>query len=177
MYIYLSSMILSQIFLQNYFENFPSPKFPLYFLFQAGPADRTGRPDPVSRTCTLVHVCRSTDRSTDLKQPALCFLSVDWPVDRSKIGCSLFLVGQLTGRPVVKNYVSSLRPVDWPVDPSPTAICQQGWRSTGPVDRQAYQLPTALSSLVKFWNLFFYPVLWQNFSEFLGLFWDQISLI
>ena len=58
MYIYLSSMILSQNFIQNYSEIFPKFKiFHSVFLFQAGPADRTGRPDPVSRTSTLVHVC------------------------------------------------------------------------------------------------------------------------
>ena len=38
-------------------------------LFQARTVDRPGRPRPMSRTCTFVHVCRSTD----LKQLALCF--------------------------------------------------------------------------------------------------------
>ena len=83
MYIYLFCMILNHIFLQIYFENFPSPeKFHLIYCFRPGgrPAGSTGfipgqagrptgRPRPVFRTRTLVHVCRSTD----LKQLALCF--------------------------------------------------------------------------------------------------------
>jgi len=153
MYSYLYCMILSHISLQIYFENFSSPeKFPFYILFQAwrstgrstgfipGQAGRpTGRPRPVSRTCTFVHVCRSTNRSTDLKQLALCFLSVDWP----KTACSLFFIGRPTGRPSV---VCPLRPVDR----VQRLYAKMGYRSTGRSTDSLPWAPIALSSLVIF---------------------------
>jgi len=122
-YVYLHSMILSYLYLQNYFQNFPSFKScSLFFRFQAwrltAPVDRsipgqtgqpTGRSGPVSRTCTLVHVCRSTDRTTDQKQCALCFFSVGRPVDRlQKTVLCLFV-----------------RSIDRSIE-APRALCQQG---------------------------------------------------
>ena len=166
MYIYLFSMLLSHISLQNYFENFLKSKInPYLFLFQAWRS--TG---PVDRLCSRPG--RSTSRSTEscVQDVHACArLSVDRPVDRPKTACSLFF----GGRPTVKNCVCPLRPVD----PSPTASCQQGWRSTGPVDRQACQLPTALSSLVKIWILIFTLFCGRTFLTFWGLFSDQINLI
>ena len=124
MYFYLSSMILSQNFIQKYSEIFPKFKiFSVYFSVSGW----TGRPDRSTgscvRTCTLVHVRRPTDRTTGRKQIAHYFLSVGRTVDRPKVSALCFLSG---GRPV---------------DPSPTAICQQGGRPTGTVDRQACQSP------------------------------------
>ena len=72
MYIYLYSMILSHISLQNYFENFPkSRKFPYSNLFSGLAVDRAGRPDifqarPVDRALCpgLARLCTSVGRPT-----------------------------------------------------------------------------------------------------------------
>ena len=65
MYVYpFSSMILSYLYFKIFYKNFKF-WFLTVFLFQARPADRTGRLELVSRTCTLVHVCRPTAGSTD----------------------------------------------------------------------------------------------------------------
>ena len=153
---------------------FPSPEFSHFVkLFQAwrstGSDDRTfsrpGQPtDPVDRDlCQDMHACAC--------------LSVDRPVDRPKTVCSLFFVGRPTGRPPLQNCVLPLE-AGWPTGrPSPTAICQQGWRSTGLVDRQPAWAPTTLSSLVKFWNLFLRLFVWQIFLIFWGLILDHMNLI
>ena len=124
MYIYLFSMILSHISLQNYFENFPkSRKILLQNLFQAwrstGLVDRLySRPGRSTETCVQdVHTCAR--------------LSVDRPIDRPKTACSLFFVG----RPGRSTASSKLCLPFAASRPSPTAICQKGCRSTGPVDR------------------------------------------
>ena len=104
--IYLSSMILSHISLQNYFENFQVQKnFHSENCFRPGgrPGRSTGpipgqdgRPPRSTASCVQdVHACAR--------------LSVDRPVDRPKTACSLFFVGRPTGRPPV---VCPLRPVD-----------------------------------------------------------------
>ena len=137
MYFYLSSMILSKIFLQKLFWKFSKSKIPLYFLFQAGPADRTGRPDPVSgraRLCTsdgrptgrpaenklLTVFCRSAERSTDQKFLLSIFCRA---ADRSTRAQRLY-ASRADGRP---------------------------GRSTAKPARA----PMALSSLVKFWKSVF----------------------
>ena len=161
MYFYLSSMILSQNFIQNYSKIFPKFKYlQSVFLFQAGPADRTGRPDPVSRTCTLVHVCRSADRSTDQKRllsvfcqsanrstayTKLCFIFWGRSTDRSTKTLRLFANGSF-GRPAG-------RPID----------CQEPQR------------------LFPLWwfseKLFLLLFVWQSFLIFWGLILDHINLI
>ena len=102
----------------------------------------TGRPARSTgasiRTCTFVHVCRPTARVDRLTAVALGFSGSTARVDRPQ-NTSFSLRGRSTR----------------PVDPSPTALCQQSWRPTGPVDRQACKSPTALSSFVQFWNLSF----------------------
>ena len=114
MYIYLYSMILSHISLQNYFENFPkSRKFPYSILFQAWrsavPVDRihsrlgrsTGR--SIAPCVQDVHVlCTSIGRPTG-RPTESSLLSVFWPVDRF-------------GRPIAQNVFPLWRPVDRPVD-------------------------------------------------------------
>ena len=71
--------------IKNILQIFPKQKFPSVFLFQAGSADRYGRPDPVSRTCTLVHVCRSTRPVARPANPNSLLISVGRPVDRQLI--------------------------------------------------------------------------------------------
>ena len=115
MYTFLYSMILDHISLQNYFEDFSKFKnCPIMFSVSGLTVDRAGRPVHSrpdrstgqvdwalrsGRAC-IVHVCRSTGRSTDWNHFALCFLSVDrqfkmnfflWlPVDRvQRLVCQL----------------------------------------------------------------------------------------
>ena len=127
------NMILNFIYLQNYLQKISSSKISSqFFCFRlyrpTGPVDRIMCPGR-ARSCTSVG--QPTGRPTCKPQ-----LSVNF--------------GRPTGRPTVNIFVSFLRPVDRTVDPSPTAICQQGGRPTGPVGRQACCCPTALSSLVNF---------------------------
>jgi len=129
MYIYLFSMLLSHISLQNYFENFLKSKInPYLFLFQAWRSTRL-----VDRTYSRPG--RSTAQSTAscVQDVHTCArLSVDRPIDRPKTACSLFFVG----RPGRSTASSKLCLPFAASRPSPTAICQKGCRSTGPVDRQ-----------------------------------------
>ena len=117
MYVYSSCMILSHISISKYFAFFQSSKIPSqFFLFQSGSADRTGRPEPVSRKCTLVHVCRSSDRSTARKHLLSVFLTVARPVDRPKLLLSVYF-GRSISRPPSQNCVSFFeagRPVSRP---------------------------------------------------------------
>ena len=154
-------MLLSHISLQNYFENFPKSKInPYLFLFRPGgwPGRSTGsvpgqngrppgRPRLVSRTCTFVHVCRSTDR----KQLALCFLSVDRPVDRQ-----------------LKTVFAPLRPVDRPVDRGQRLSARWAYGRPGRSTDSLPGAPTALSSLVIFWNLFLLAFWIAEFPDLLG---------
>ena len=143
---------------KNYSENFQSPKMPLYFLFQAEPADRTGRPDPVSgraRLCTsdgrptgrpaenrlLTVFCRSAERSTDQKFLLSVFCRT---ADRSTRAQRLY-ASRADGRP---------------------------GRSTAKPARA----PTALSSLVIFWKTVFRTFWVADFLDLLGTYFGPYEL-
>jgi len=149
MYIYLYCMILSHISSQNYFKNFPKfRKIPIWNSVSGLAVDRAGRPDPfqawpvdrpVDRAlcpgrARFVHVCRSTDRSADWKQLALCF----WPVDR-------------VGRPIAQNVFPLWRPVDRPIDRVQRLVANRTAGRPGQSTGSSLQRPTALSPLVIFW--------------------------
>ena len=145
-YVYLFSIILSY-FTSKYFlqQKFQVLSLLLFFCFRqdrpTGPVDRH-----LHRTCTLVHVCRPTAR-----------------VDRQSAGLLSDFLGRPPGRPLSETCVSLQRTVDRTGRPEPNGYCQQGRRPTGPVDRQACKMPTALSSLLQseicfkicFWQTFF----------------------
>ena len=129
MYVYSSSMILSHISISKTFYKIFKVLFLAVFLFQAGPADR-----PVDRSLCPGHarLCMSVGRPTGR------------PTESSLL--SGFL-GRPTGRPPSKNCVSFLRTVDRLVDPSPTALCQQGGR---PPDRSTVK-PAKPQRLFPLW--------------------------
>ena len=125
-------MILRYPLLQNIFTTKISKVLLLFFCFRldrpTGPVDRRLHQD--------VHDCARllTDRPG---RPTVCSL------------LSGFL-GRPPGSTARRTLCFSLRTVDPGVDRSPTALCQQSWRPTGPVDRQACKSPTTLSSFVQF---------------------------
>ena len=130
-----------------------------------------------SKSFSWQFFCFRLDRPTEPVDRSLCpgharlCMSVGRPIGRPTESSLLSgFLGRPTGRPPSENCVSFLRPVDRSVDPSPTAICQQGGRPTGPVDRQACRAPTALSSLVQFWNLFLGLFFGRLFLGFVDLF-------
>ena len=136
-------MFLQKFHLQN------SP----VFLFQATSVDRPGRP----ALCLDMHcLCMSVgrlDRSTDGEHSALGNFRSTGPVDRKKETVfPPFGSVDRTGRPGANGYF------------------QLGWRSTGPVDRQACNKATALSSLGFSEKLFSFSALtdfWRVVGELL----------
>ena len=121
MYVYpFSSMILSYLYFKIFYKN-SKFWFPAVFLFQARPADRTGRPELVSRTTRLCmsvgrplgrptessfalgfsgSTARSTARSTAFRK--LCFILEDGRPERSTRAQRLLPAGRTadrTGRP------------------------------------------------------------------------------
>ena len=143
MYIYLSSMIISHISLQKYFEKFPkSRKNPISKLFQAWRS--TG---PVDRTCSRPGL--STGRSTApcVRDVYGCARqSVDRPVDRLEPCCSLFPFGRLT----VQEKFSPLWPVHRLVDRVQRLYTKWTVGRPGRSTDSHPCCPTALSSFVKF---------------------------
>ena len=122
------------------------------FLFQARPADRTGRPELISRTCTLVHVCRPTAR-----------------VDRLSAGLLSGFLGRPPGRPPSETCVSFRGRLTRPVDPSPTATAS---RADGRPDRSTARpaKPQRLFPLLCISEICFCNLFWQIFSELLEIF-------
>ena len=149
-------MKLRYSLLQNNFYK----KFQVLEIYCFSVSGKTGRPARSTGACvwacTSVHVRRSTAGSTDWEQVCSRVFWVDRPVDRQKE--TVFLLK---------------RTVDPAVDRSSTALCQQGdgWPDRSTV--RPAKCPTALSSLVQFWNLFlglffladFFWVLWIFFRS------------
>ena len=103
--------------------------------------------------CLCMSVGRP-NRSTDGEQIALGFFRSTGPVDRKKETVfPPFGSVDRTGRPGANGYF------------------QLGWRSTGPVDRQACNLATALSSLGSSEK----SVFCFSFNRFLEICWGAFS--
>ena len=143
-----TSMLLKFVQTQNYFTKFSKSKKKYCFSYFR----LTGRPAPVPGRA---HLCTSVGRPPR---------STDW----------IHLLSGFLGRPVrstaEESCALSFGTVDPTGRPEPTALCQLSWRSTGPVDRQACCCPTALSSFVQFWSLFYWLLFSRFFQGFPGLF-------
>jgi len=146
-------MILSYLYFKIFYKN-SKFWFLAVFLFQARPADRTGRPELVSRTCTLVHVCRPTVGSTDWKQFCSRVFWVDRPVDRLQKTVFLF-----RGR---STRAQRLLPAGRTAD-----------RTGRPPGLQSPNGSFLFGAILK---SVFRTVFWQTFSGFYRTFSDQISL-
>ena len=157
-------MILNFIYLQNYLQKFSSSKFSSqFFCFRlnrpTGPVDRIMCP---GRACLCTSVGRPTGRPTCKPQ-----LSVNF--------------GRSTGRPPIQNYVFLLfagRPTGRLTGrPEPNGYMPAGL--TADRDGRPPSLPAANGYFVfgEILKICFRLFLWQTFSEYCGLFWDQISLI
>ena len=147
MYVFTSLAWYLAIFTSKCFTKIPS-SVSCCFSVSARTTDRTGRPELVSRTCTLVHVCRPTVRSTDWKQFCSRVFWVDRPVDRLQKTVFHFR-GRSTERSTrVQRLLAS----------------RAGGRPDQSTARPA-KSPTTLSSLVQSEICF-----WQTFSEFLEIF-------